>query len=415
LGINVEFGLRKLSWGKADSSSVLDVINTMDYSTMLNMGDADSMKIANAMLHLSYPFGGFSKLEFVYVPTFEPWHFATSGRWAQKAVSGMTAQFSPLMTMLGQAAGTLLQQGQTDLANAFLIIGGPGFPLAYAAAQAKIAQGQQVLAASTAYLENLTSSMANLGPDTTTLKYGQVGLRFTTTTGPLDWGMQYYYGYKPQPAFDIKSMMASIGNPLAPGPVLQGLTAATTAEQATSALDKLVLPLVYNPYHQAGFDAAMALGPVNMRAEAAANITYDLKGDDPAVYNPNLAFSLGADYTIPVINVMANAQVNETLILFHDKIDHSATSVDTEAGSDLTSTRITLNLSRNFIQDQLVVECSGVYEVEQKDFLIMPKVSWTDGGFSMGLGAGFLLGDADGQFGQYKDNSYIKFTLGYQF
>jgi hypothetical protein len=37
-------------------------------------------------------------------------------------------------------------------------------------------------------------------PDTSTLNYAQAGTRFTTTIGPSDIGLQYYYGRLTSPA-----------------------------------------------------------------------------------------------------------------------------------------------------------------------------------------------------------------------
>ena len=102
-------------------------------------------------------------------------------------------------------------------------------------------------------------------PDTSTLDYAQGGLRFTTTTGSIDWGLQYFNGFLPMPVFRI-----------------------TTPPPGT-------VEIVYNRYHQAGADLAAVLGGFGLRAELAANLTEDPAGDDPYVYNPHLAFSLGAD------------------------------------------------------------------------------------------------------------------------
>jgi hypothetical protein len=96
-----------------------------------------NLKIARPLVHASFGFGQFSKLEGVFVPNFEPVNFAETGRWAP-------AQFAALSQ----------------------------FPS-----------------------ENI------IKPDTATLDYAQAGLRFTTTiAGAADIGFQYYYGRLTTPA-----------------------------------------------------------------------------------------------------------------------------------------------------------------------------------------------------------------------
>jgi len=139
--LDVTAGLRKLTWGKADSFGPLDVINPLDYSQVFTeMADNVSLmsvKIARPLVSASYRFGDFSKIEGVFVPWFMPHQLPRTGRWA----------FS-----------------QMDM------------------------------------LTNPPIPVTVTEPDTTTLDYAQAGLRFTTTLGSADLGAQYYYGRLAQPS-----------------------------------------------------------------------------------------------------------------------------------------------------------------------------------------------------------------------
>ncbi|MDR2192990.1 MAG: hypothetical protein LBP19_00735 [Treponema sp.] len=135
--VEIEGGLRKLTWGKADSLGPLDVINPLDYTEITDVSDAMNMKIARPLIHATARFGQFSKIEGVFVPTFEPWRFASEGRWAP----GQMAQ-----------------------------------------------------------LQAINPSVVPSTPDIATLNYAQAGGRFTTTLGSSDIGVQYYYGRLPKPA-----------------------------------------------------------------------------------------------------------------------------------------------------------------------------------------------------------------------
>ncbi|MDR2069944.1 MAG: hypothetical protein LBP81_00800, partial [Treponema sp.] len=88
--LTVEGGLRKLTWGKADSLGPLDVINPLDYSDLSAMSDAQSIKIARPLIRASYGIGAFTKIEGVFVPWFEGHRFAQSSddRWTSSQVMG---------------------------------------------------------------------------------------------------------------------------------------------------------------------------------------------------------------------------------------------------------------------------------------------------------------------------------------
>jgi hypothetical protein len=136
--LDIEGGLRKLAWGKADSPGPLDVINPLDNSEMTDLSDMMKLKIARPLIHASYRIGSFSKIEAVFVPAFEPARLAGEGRWRP----------------------------------------------------AQMAQLDQLEAAGAAIT----------APDTTTLNYAQAGARFATTIGSADIGAQYYYGRLTKPA-----------------------------------------------------------------------------------------------------------------------------------------------------------------------------------------------------------------------
>jgi hypothetical protein len=313
---DVEAGLRKLTWGKADSSGPLDVVNPVDYSDLSNLGDATSLKMARPLISVSLHLGQFSKLAGVFVPNFEPVRFAESGRWA-------LAQFTALNQLPAESV---------------------------------------------------------IKPDTTTLDYAQAGLRFTTSIGgAADIGFQYYYGRLTTPAV---TMMA-----------------------------EPVATFAYNPYHQIGFDYAQVIAGFNLRAELAANITEDLSGDDSAVYNPSVAWSLGFDREL-VWGITLNTQCNETIRLLDGKISGPQ---DIEAGSDISSTRLIVALSKNFLRDELEVKTAALWDIESSACLIMPALTWTKNVVSVEILAGIFVGSDEGLFGQFHDNSFVKVGLKYTF
>jgi len=345
---DITAGLRKLTWGKADSFGPLDVINPLDsseiYTVMADQSDLMSVKIARPLVHASFRFGQFSKIEGVFVPWFEPHRFATEGRW-------MPAQMKMLTN--------------------------PDIPTPIP----------------------IEINITETKPDTAALDYAQAGLRFTSTIGRADIGAQYYYGRLPQPAAQI------------------GITLDLMPPSPSATVNVLFL---YNPYHQIGLDYAQVLAGFNVRAELAANITEDLKGDDGSVYNPSIAWSFGFDRDL-FLGINLNLQVNESIRLLHDKLGSDdiasvmAGGFDIEGGSKLTATRLTAVVSRKFIRDELELRVGVVWGIEDSDCIIMPALVWTKDNIRFALSGGFFAGDSDGQLGQYNDNHFLKLSMAYTF
>jgi hypothetical protein len=135
--VDIEAGLRKLTWGKADSLGPLDVVNPLDYSDLSGISDMMNLKIARPLVHASLRLGQYSKVEGVFVPSFEPPHFSETGRWMPRQLAALS-QLPP---------------------------------------------------------ENIARA------DTGTLDYAQAGLRFSTSIGgAADVAVQYYYGRLTTPA-----------------------------------------------------------------------------------------------------------------------------------------------------------------------------------------------------------------------
>jgi hypothetical protein len=355
---DITAGLRKLTWGKADSFGPLDVINPLDstqiYTEMADNISLMGVKIARPLVHISFRFGQFSKIEGVFVPNFEPYRIASEGRWAPAQMK----MFSEMLEIASEMGISLPE--------------------------------------------------LSLETDTTSLDYAQAGLRFTTTIGPADFGVQYYYGRLPQPAIGLTF------NSSDPIPEMN---------------------VLYNPYHQIGLDYAQVLFGFNIRAEFAANITRDLKGDDGSVYNPSIAWSFGFDRNL-FLGINLNFQVNESIRLMHDKLGSGSirllsdkldngdmagvmnimsSGIDIEGGSELTSTRLTAALSKKFLRDELELRTAVVWGIEDGDCLIMPALIWTKDDLRFAFSGGFFAGNKEGQLGQYRDNNFLKISLTYMF
>ncbi|MEL3909127.1 MAG: hypothetical protein P1P64_09020 [Treponemataceae bacterium] len=377
-------GLKKITWGKADAFSVLDVINTKDLSdpTISEMKD---LKLARPMLYLSAYLPKEMKLEAVYLPIFEGANFALSGRWKPKKLDAVKTMSQ---ANIGMNPDEILNTVISKLPNPY------NNPMIISLIKKQLTEVD-------------TTAIPTPIPeiDTAKLKYSQAGLRYTATIdGYHDLGIQYYYGFLPMPAFSI--------NPEAIKTVKTELGQTTPNMEVILDNAKKAITLDYNPYHQIGIDYALAMGPINFRTEFAGNITYDIKGTKPDVHNPSLAWNVGIDYTTP-IGLSLNLCASENIKLMHKKI--GTEPYDIEKDSKLTDTKIMLLLWQPLLRDSLNLKLRTIMACETVDFMMVPSVDWTFGTLLIKAECGFFFGKKDGLFSQYKDNNYLSLSINYGF
>ena len=373
--LTLETGLRKLAWGRADIQGPLDVTNPLDYTDLTKAGDTMGRKIARPMIHASLPLGGASTVEAVFIPSFQGHRYSldTDDHWYPTAITSGRRD-----RMIDDLIGEL----------------GRILPSAYSPLVSGIGVSMKNQAA------GLTSSDL---PDTRGLEYAQGGLRFTTTLGPADIGAQYYHGHLFRPAFTLNGA--------------DDLLAAVSANPAsiaswTSTPPVLTPHISYSRYHQIGFDYTQVIFDVSFRAEVAAHITGDLGGDDGDVYNPFLAWSAGFDRDI--VGLTFFVEVDESIRLLNDELGSNA-ALDTEAGSPLTTTALTTQLSRTFFQDRLEAKFGLLWHIEAGDVYLMPSLSYSMDNVEAVLSGGIFAGRDGGELSQYRNKAYIKTALSYAF
>jgi hypothetical protein len=376
--LDIEAGLRKLTWGKADSLGPLDVVNPIDYSNLTDITDIKERKIARPLVHASWGMGDFSKLEAVFLPNFAGHRFAQKGRW-------VPAQFANIYETMGNGI-------YNHALERYPVMGTfPGFSGLYSAVE-----------------NNLMNYFTGINlPETGGLEYFQTGLRFTTTIASVDLGFQYFYGNLFRPVYSLPGADAFLDDlaagimPQLPNPSYEGNPA-------------LLAPHIeYSRYHQIGADYAQVLWGFNARAEIALHLTKDLAGDSGEIANPFMAWSLGFDRDL-LWGINANIQCNETIRFFQNKIKDNP-ALDCEAGTDATSTRFTFQLSRKFHKDEIECKAAAIWDIEDSGCYIIPSVSWTINDVSAELSAGVFAGEKAGELGQYWENSFVKLSVKYTF
>ncbi|UTD10929.1 hypothetical protein [Treponema sp. B152] len=234
------------------------------------------------------------------------------------------------------------------------------------------------------------------GQKTNTFDYAQGGLRYSLTIdGKHDLGFQYFTGFLHEPNFQ------SSHKPSAP----------------TEAEFKQVFEnaqLIYNRYHQIGADYEAMFGQFTVQAEFAANISADLKGNNPDIYNPNLAWNLGFLYALPK-NINLRLQAAETVRLLNSGINQDKLNLDTEKGNPITDTRLLFSISQTLVRGSLEWKLNALVGIEDADFMINPELLWLIGTIDFDLGLGFFGGKKSGKLGRHQNNHFIKMSIGYEF
>ena len=229
---------------------------------------------------------------------------------------------------------------------------------------------------------------ANPSVYTGALEYAQGGGRFTASVGGMhDFGVQYFYGRLPELAFKAEQPIGGGSYPVR----FSGL---------------------YNPYHHIGLDYGAGIGPVALSAELAANITSDLSGDNPSIYNPFIAWNACFGYSAP-LGFSLNITAAETIRLNHKRI--GSNRYDIESGRSATDTEISLSLSQTLLRNSFEWKLSAIIGLEDADFCIMPGIHWQFATLLIDCNAGIFGGRKTGQLGQFHRNSFIRLAVSYEF
>ena len=216
---------------------------------------------------------------------------------------------------------------------------------------------------------------------TNTLAYSQGGGRLTAAVeGKHDFGIQYFYGRLPELAFETLSPTTFIG--------------------------------LYNPYHHIGIDYGVGLGSVSLSAEFAANITSDLSGNNPSIYNPSLAWNIGTVYSAP-LGFTVSFTATENIRLHHNR--SVAQINDVEYGKKPTDTKLAFSVSQTLLRNSLEWKLGAIVGLEDADFCIMPGIHWQLATLLIDCNVGIFGGKKTGNFGQFSRNSFIRLTLAYEF
>lgn len=354
---DLEMGYMKPIWGNADGIHAVDILNPIDYSNPFGGSYLES-KIAQQMLKVNVPIGEESLLEVVYLPSFEGDYIPLNGTWTPVYLTNMEETIREMAYAVAVSNAAKLYPTLSE---------------------------EQLVAAVTPAVEvQLASFDYNLYfEEMEYIKDSQAALRFTTTINSMDLGLTYYYGYLKQPTIDIDEV-----------------------------LENQKIYLLYNQVQTLGFDIATQLGPFNLKGEVGYNLTEDIDGDDSSISNNSLRYILGFDVNLPLNNMNLLIQTDGKTIINSENIGE----LDMEYDSDGNYTTLSVmgRLSDTYLNDTLSAELTGVYNVIDNDYFIIPKLTYNINDNSTCYIEYLILeGDEDTNIGQFSGNDLL--TIGFQF
>lgn len=235
-------------------------------------------------------------------------------------------------------------------------------------------------------------------PDMNQIKYGQYGLRLSGSLGPTDMACQYYFGHYKTPSIDVSAMVEKAMN----GGNIRDC-------------------VYYDPIHIFGMDFGAAIFMFNFRSEAAYYMSYDFKGNNPAVHNNSIQWVLGFDVDIPLNNINLNIQNIGSYILGFKNVKKNNKNgfidMDWNKAEKASNNKLVVNISDSWLHKNLSDSITIIWGIEHNDAVIMPKIKYRikDEFYVEGTGAYIYAKDKKSEFASWKNNHFVQLSFEYHF
>jgi hypothetical protein len=177
----------------------------------------------------------------------------------------------------------------------------------------------------------------------------------------------------------------------------------------TPVLTALNIRPEYSRLTLAGGSFSSQIKGLIFRGEAAYYVGKNFQTEDPQavdalVEKDYLHYVLGLDFNIKSVKF-------STQFIQQHILDYEAGILDRE-----TENTMTFLVHADVFRETLHLELFSYLGLSNSDALIRPKITYDyDDSFSILLGSNLFVGDENGRFGQYKDNSMIYAKIKYSF
>jgi len=225
------------------------------------------------------------------------------------------------------------------------------------------------------------------------LENSEVFLKYSLMSSSIDFDLMGGYTWDDNPAMHVERKFGMDTSTVPPKPILTGLN--ITPEHHRLSLF--------------GGSFSSEIKGFILRGEAAYYVgkyfqTEDMKATDALVQKDYLNYVVGLDYSIG--GVKLSAQFIQKYIF-----DYDENMVDDEINNMATAL-----IHYDMLRETLHLELFSYIGITNGDALIRPKISYDfDDSFSILLGGNIFVGDRDGMFGQYQDNSMVYTKIKYSF
>ena len=225
------------------------------------------------------------------------------------------------------------------------------------------------------------------------LENSEAFLKYSMMTSKVDFELMGGYTWDDNPIMHVQKEFGMDTSSMPPHPYLKGL-------DITPEHHRLTL---------AGGSFSTEIKGVIFRGEAAYYNgkyfqTKDPDVEDAIIQKDYLHYVAGVDFSLG--DVKLSTQFIQQYI-----IDYEEDIFNRE-----TENTATFMARYDMMRETLHLELFSYIGLDDKDALIRPKISYDfDDSFSLQLGANIFVGDEEGRFGKYKDNSMIYTKIKYNF
>ncbi len=225
------------------------------------------------------------------------------------------------------------------------------------------------------------------------LENSEFFLKYSTMTSKIDFELMGAYTWDDNPSLHIQKEFVIDSTTMPPSPTLSSL-------------------LITPKHHRltvGGGSFSTEIKGVILRGEAAYYNgkyfqTTDPKAVDALIQKDYLHYVAGLDFNIG--SVKLSAQFIQQYILDHDDMMYQKEAVNTA----------TFLAHYDMLRETLHLEIFSYIGLTNNDALIRPRITYDfDDSFNILIGGNIFVGNRDGQFGQYQDNSMVYAKIKYNF
>lgn len=228
---------------------------------------------------------------------------------------------------------------------------------------------------------------------TPSLENSEFFLKYSAMTSKIDFELMGGYTWDDNPAMHVEKVFGMDTSTTPPHPVLKGLN--ITPE--------------YHRLTVAGGSFSTDIKGVILRGEAAYYNGKHFQTTDPAatdalIQKDYINYVVGLDFNIG--SVKLSTQFIQKYILDYDEL----------MAEEEIQNMATFLARYDILRETMHLDLFSYIGLDKGDALIRPKITYDfDDGFSILLGSNIFVGDSEGLFGRYQDNSMIYTKIKYSF